>query len=77
MIQDFQDHSSVPVDGESLSEAMHSRYDNPNIRFYQILLNILLEYLIKGLHVVMPHFSKTYKYFNFLYDDSFMLEAFI
>ncbi|CAF5178950.1 unnamed protein product, partial [Rotaria sp. Silwood1] len=24
MIQDFQDHSSVPVDGESLSEAMHS-----------------------------------------------------
>ena len=25
MIQDFQDHSSVPVDGETLSEAMHSR----------------------------------------------------
>lgn len=26
MIQDFQDHSAVPVDGQSLSEAMHSRY---------------------------------------------------
>ena len=25
MIQDFLDHSSVPIDGESLSEAMHSR----------------------------------------------------
>jgi hypothetical protein len=28
MIQDFQDHSAVPVDGESLSEAMHSRYES-------------------------------------------------
>ena len=26
MIQDFQDHSAVPVDGGSLSEAMHSRF---------------------------------------------------
>ncbi|CAF2154343.1 unnamed protein product [Rotaria magnacalcarata] len=31
MIQDFQDHSAVPVDGESLSEAMHSR--GINIRY--------------------------------------------
>ncbi|CAM4854056.1 unnamed protein product [Rotaria socialis] len=31
MIQDFQDHSGVPVDGESLSEAMHSR--GINIRY--------------------------------------------
>jgi hypothetical protein len=28
MIQDFQDHSTVPVDGQSLSEALHSRYFN-------------------------------------------------
>lgn len=25
MIQDFQDHTAVPVDGQSFSEAMHSR----------------------------------------------------
>ncbi|UJR33486.1 hypothetical protein I4U23_020931 [Adineta vaga] len=31
MIQDFQDHTTVPVDGESLSESMHSR--GINIRY--------------------------------------------
>ena len=25
MIQDFQDHSAVPVDGQSLTEAMHAK----------------------------------------------------
>lgn len=40
MIQDFQDHASVPIDGESLSEAMHSRYSLFLIFFKRINFNI-------------------------------------
>ncbi|CAF1058898.1 unnamed protein product, partial [Didymodactylos carnosus] len=39
MLQDFQDHSAVPVDGESLSEAMHSR--GINIRYLGRVANLL------------------------------------
>ncbi|CAF3343891.1 unnamed protein product [Rotaria sp. Silwood1] len=39
MIQDFQDHSAVPVDGESLSEAMHSR--GINIRYLGRVVQLL------------------------------------
>ncbi|CAF5073278.1 unnamed protein product, partial [Rotaria sp. Silwood1] len=41
MIQDFQDHSSVPVDGESLSEAMHSR--GINIRYLGRIAQLLTQ----------------------------------
>jgi hypothetical protein len=40
MIQDFQDHSAVPVDGESLSEAMHSRYELLEIKLVSIFVLI-------------------------------------
>ncbi|CAF1021003.1 unnamed protein product, partial [Didymodactylos carnosus] len=39
MIQDFRDHSTVPVDGESLSEAMHSR--GINIRYLGRVADLL------------------------------------
>ncbi|CAF3555097.1 unnamed protein product [Adineta steineri] len=39
MIQDFQDHTAVPVDGESLSEAMHSR--GINIRYLGRVAHLL------------------------------------
>ncbi|CAF4107604.1 unnamed protein product [Rotaria sp. Silwood2] len=41
MIQDFQDHSAVPVDGESLSEAMHSR--GINIRYLGRVAQLLTQ----------------------------------
>ncbi|CAF1346965.1 unnamed protein product, partial [Adineta steineri] len=41
MIQDFQDHSSVPVDGEGLSEAMHSR--GINIRYLGRVAHLLTQ----------------------------------
>ncbi|CAF0752547.1 unnamed protein product [Adineta ricciae] len=39
MVQDFQDHTAVPVDGQSLSEAMHSR--GINIRYLGRLAQLL------------------------------------
>ncbi|CAF1421234.1 unnamed protein product [Adineta ricciae] len=41
MIQDFQDHSSVPVDGESLSESMHSR--GINMRYLGRVADLLAQ----------------------------------
>ncbi|CAF3862709.1 unnamed protein product, partial [Rotaria sordida] len=49
MIQDFQDHSAVPVDGESLSEAMHSR-------------GINIRYLGRVAHLLTQQSSLTYIY---------------